>query len=57
MEDGLGLQLLVPGDLQVIQLEKQQEEHADSHNEHQHEGPGLDDPVGAADIFVFSFGI
>ena len=54
---GLALQLLVADDLQVEQLEEQQYEHGHAHNEHQHERPGLDDPVGAADIFVFTFGI
>ena len=53
----LALQLLVADDLQVEQLEKQQHEHTDAHEEHQHEGPGLDDPVGTADIFIFTVGI
>ena len=54
---GLALQFLVADDLEVEQLEKQQHEHADAHDEHQHEGAGLDDPIGAADIFILTVGV
>ena len=57
LADGLGLQLLMAGDLQGIQLEKQHDEHTDAHNEHQHEGAGLDHPVGPADGFILPVGI
>ena len=42
---------------EVEQLKKQQHEHADAHDEHQHEGTGLDDPIGAADIFILTVGV
>ena len=54
---GLALQLLMADDLKVEQLKKQQHEHADAHDEHQHEGAGLDDPIGAADIFILAVGV
>ena len=41
-----GLELLMPGDLKVVQLEKQDHEHQDPHDQHQPEGAAADGAGG-----------
>ena len=47
---GPGLHLLVPGDLEVVQLEKQDHEQQDAHDQHQPEGAAADGAGGLPGI-------